>query len=274
MPAMLGADCHFHVFDPSRYAYQAGAAYLPHPSQEGTPEQLLSVLDAHGLSHGLIVSAGPYGTDTRCLLDAIARSNHRLKGIALVENTVSEKEVARLKDGGVVGVRINLHNLGSAMLKDASMTRLLGLLNEAGWFCQIQCSSTQLCDAMPLLKQSGVRVMIDHCGRPDLAKGLQEPGFQTLLQLGRSGNAVIKLSGPFRYSQQAQSYTDTDAAVAELIKAFTIDNCVWGSDWPFVRHDARVDYGPMLACVKRWLPDAGDYRKVLCDNPQRLFGFR
>ena len=72
MPAMLGADCHFHVFDPSRYAYQAGAAYLPHPSQEGTPEQLLSVLDAHGLSHGLIVSAGPYGTDTRCLLDAIA----------------------------------------------------------------------------------------------------------------------------------------------------------------------------------------------------------
>jgi predicted TIM-barrel fold metal-dependent hydrolase len=130
-----------------------------------------------------------------------------------------------------------------------------------------------LVDAMPLLTQTGVRVMIDHCGRPDLAKGLQEPGFQTLLELGRGGNAVIKLSGPFRYSQQAWGYTDTDAAVAELIKAFTLNNCVWGSDWPFVRHDARVDYGPMLACAKRWLPDANHYRKVLCENPARLFGF-
>ncbi len=273
MPAMLGADCHFHVFDPSRYAYQPGSAYLPHPSQEGTPEQLLSLLDAHGLSHGLIVSAGPYGMDTRCLLDAIARSGRRLKGIALVKNDISETEAARLKASGVVGVRINLHNLGAAMLKDASMLRLLGLLKEINWFCQIQCSGTQLVDAMPLLTQTEVRVMIDHCGRPDLAKGLNEPGFQTLLALGRGGNAVIKLSGPFRYSQQAWGYTDTDAAVAELIKAFTLDNCVWGSDWPFVRHDARVDYGPMLACVKRWLPDANHYRKVLCENPAKFFGF-
>lgn len=273
MPAMLGADCHLHVFDPQLYPYQPGSAYLPHACQEGTPEQFLSLLDAHGLSHGLVVSAGPYGTDTRCLLDAIGRSNNRLKGIALVENSVSEKEIARLTAGGVVGVRVNLHNLGTSLLADPSVARLLGTLKEANWFCQIQCSGTQLIDAMPLLQKSGVRVMIDHCGRPEPDKGVQERGFQALLELGRGGNAVIKLSGPFRYSKQSWGYFDIDAFVAALIDAFTLNNCVWGSDWPFVRHDARIDYAPMLACIKRWLPDANDYRKVLCENPKRLFGF-
>jgi predicted TIM-barrel fold metal-dependent hydrolase len=94
-----------------------------------------------------------------------------------------------------------------------------------------------------------------------------------VLELGRRGNAAIKLSGPFRYSRQSWPYADCDPYVHALIDAFTLDHCVWGSDWPFVRLPNRYDYGPTRALLDRWLPDAADRRRVLWDNPRRWFGF-
>ena len=102
---MSAADCHFHIFDPARFPYKEGLIYTPHPSQAGTADQLLAVFDAHGITHGLAVGAAPYGDDNRCLLDGIARSKGRLKGIALVKHDVSDAEITRLSDGGIVGER-------------------------------------------------------------------------------------------------------------------------------------------------------------------------
>ncbi len=268
------ADCHFHVFDPARFPYQSDVVYTPHPSQAGTADQLLAVFDAHGITHGLAVGAGPYGDDNSCLLDGIARSNGRLKGIALVKHDVSDKEITRLSDGGIVGVRINLHNNGLAPLLDPAAPALLAKLKAANWFCQIQCNKDQIAEAMPILKKSGVRVMIDHCGRTDPVTGPASAGFKALLELGRSGMGVIKISGPFRFSNLPYPHPDTDAIVHQLIEAFTPDNAVWGSDWPFVRLDIRVDYGPTRAVFERWVPDAKTQRKLLWDTPARLFGFK
>jgi predicted TIM-barrel fold metal-dependent hydrolase len=53
-----------------------------------------------------------------------------------------------------------------------------------------------------------------------------------------------------------------------------VQNCVWGSDWLFVRMDERMDYGPVQSCLSRWLLDDADRQKVLWENPKRLFGFR
>jgi predicted TIM-barrel fold metal-dependent hydrolase len=152
-------------------------------------------------------------------------------------------------------------------------SRLLARLHEMGSFLQIHCEKDELVDAAPMIRRAGIRVIVDHFGRPDVARGLEHPGFQTLLELGRSGNAVIKLSGPFRSSREGWPYADVEPFVAAAIEAFTLDRCVWGSDWPFVRTDERIDYGPELACLRRWLPDTADQRKVLWDTPARLFGF-
>jgi predicted TIM-barrel fold metal-dependent hydrolase len=142
-----------------------------------------------------------------------------------------------------------------------------------GWFVQIHCEKDELAAAAPVLLKAGVRIMVDHFGRPDVKRGVSQLGFATLLEFGRTGNAVIKLSGPFRSSAQGHPYRDVDPFIAAAIEAFTLQNCVWGSDWPFVRMDERMDYGPALACLSRWLPDEKDRRKVLWDNPKRLFGF-
>jgi predicted TIM-barrel fold metal-dependent hydrolase len=116
--------------------------------------------------------------------------------------------------------------------------------------------------------------MVDHFGRPDVSRGVQQPGFQTLLELGKSGDAVIKLSGAFRSSLQPYPHYDVDPFIEAAIDAFTLERCVWGSDWPFVRMDSRMDYGPTLSCLGRWLTDRDDRDTVLWKTPARLFGFK
>ncbi len=274
MRGSLAADCHAHAFCGAEYAYSADTVYVPHPSQAGTTEKFLAVLDAHGFTHGLLVGAGPYGPDNRCLLRGLATAPGRLKGIALVRADIGDRELASLAEGGVVGIRINLSTHGLSQLTEPGADRLLARMREMKWLVQVHCERDELVEAAPILCRAGVRVMIDHFGRPDVARGPGQPGFRTLLELGRSGDAVVKLSGPFRSSVEGYPYRDVDPFVAAAIEAFTLDRCVWGSDWPFVRLDERMDYGPGLACLRRWLPDPGDREVVLWDTPARLFGFR
>lgn len=268
-----GVDCHAHVFCGERYPFAEKTIYRPHPSQAGTAREFLSVLDAHGFTHGLIVGANPYGSDNRCMLDAIASSNGRLKGIALVSHDVSEREIAELSVRGVVGCRINLYNQGLEPLTDPRAPHFLGRLREAGWWVQIQCEGDQLAEVAPVLAKARVKIVVDHFGRPDVARGVEQPGFKTLLEFGRSGAAAVKLSGPFRSSRAPYPHRDVDPFIEAAVAAFTLENCVWGSDWPFVRLDARMDYGPTLACLLRWLPNEADRAKVLWETPARLFGF-
>ena len=107
-----------------------------------------------------------------------------------------------------------------------------------------------------------------------MALGEDQPGFQALLALARTGAAVVKLCGGFRFSRTAFPHADTDAFARRAIAAFGLSNCIWGSDWPFVNMPARMDYGPQLAMLARWLPDAAGRRVVLWETPARLFGFR
>jgi predicted TIM-barrel fold metal-dependent hydrolase len=208
------------------------------------------------------------------MLDAIAEARGRLKGIALVSPDCTEREIAELSGKGVVGCRINVFTQGLAPLLDPRAPKFLERLREAGWFVQIQCEHDQLSEAAPILRKARVRIMVDHFGRPDIRRGLQQPGFQALLELGKTGNAVVKLSGAFRSSLEPYPYHDVDPFIEAAINAFTLDHCVWGSDWPFVRMDERMDYGPTLNCLGRWLPDAADRDRVLWETPSRLFGFK
>ena len=274
MTTVRAVDSHAHVFFGDSYPYSSDTLYQPHPSQAGTAAKFRAVLDAHGLTHGLLVGAGPYGPDNRCMLDAIAASGGRFKGIALVKAEAPDRELSALADHGVVGIRMNLMGHGMRPLTEPGAGRLLARVKEMKWLLQIHCQKDELAEAAPILRQAGVRVMIDHFGRPDIKRGVSQPGFRTLLEFGKSGNAVIKLSGPFRSSLDGYPYRDVDPFIAAAIEAFTLDNCVWGSDWPYVRMDERMDYSPPFTCLTRWLPDAKDRQKVLWDSPARLFGFK
>jgi predicted TIM-barrel fold metal-dependent hydrolase len=266
-------DCHAHVYDLARYPFDESRGFDAAPHEVGTVEQFLCVLDAHGFTHGLLANPlGGYGTDNRCLLAALQKHGDRLKGIALVANDTPEREFAGMSAAGIIGLRFNLNFPESPSLFGAGAERTLRIAREQGWFAQIHYEGDTILNAMPALRRSRLPLVIDHCGRPSLTQGPGQAGFQALLELGREG-AIVKLSSIFRFSREGFPYRDVDPYVAALIDAFTIDRCVWGSDWPFLRARHRVDHACLLQALRRWVPDQADRRKILSDNPGRIFGF-
>ena len=265
-------DAHCHVLDPARFPYAADVAYRPAGQEIGTLVQYQSVMDAYGVRHALLVGPNSgYGTDNRCLLDAIAHGRGRFKGIAVVSNDASRSELERLKAAGVVGVAFNatVHGVDHY----ASTAGLLRMLADLDLFIQIQVEHDQLVPLAPMLEQSGARILIDHCGRPTPGAGLEQPGFQALLALARTGRAAVKLSGYQKFSAEPPPYGDAQPFVHALIDAFTLDACMWASDWPFLKATERLDVGPLLRAVERLLPDAADRRRLLWDTPCRWLGF-
>ncbi len=242
-------DCHVHVLDPARFPYQENTHYAPAGQELGTPAQLGQLMDAYGTRYVLLVGPNSgYNFDNSCMLDTIARGQGRYKGVAVVGNDASLDELETLKRAGVVGVAWNVTYFGVDYYHDAEP--LLKKLEALDMFVDIGAEPDQLASMMPLLMNSGVRILVDHCGRPVVDAGLDQPGFRALLELGATRRAFIKLSG-----------------------FVTPDHCLWASDWPYLRAPVRVDYGVLLHLVLKLFPEPSDRRKLLWDTPRELFGF-
>lgn len=265
-------DCHNHLFDPARFPYHPDAPYTPSGQEVATQEQFTRVMDAYGVQHALLVGPNSgYHTDNRCLLHALATGQGRFKGVAVVEADISLDALAALQVQGVVGIAFNPALYGVSSLK--GMGLLLGKLAELGLFAQVQVCEDQLLDLQGLLQGAQARLLIDHCGRPDVGAGLQQAGFQALLRLADSGRTCVKLSGMQKFAAADALLEQSGAYVQALLEAFGGEGCVWGSDWPFIRQRSRVDYGPLLKLAERLMPDARQRRAVMWDTPRRLFGF-
>ena len=265
-------DCHNHVLDPARHPYADDVAYRPAGQEIGTRNQHRHVMAAYGARHALLVGPNSgYGLDNRCLLDAVAASSGRFKGIAVVKNDCSRDELLTLQAAGIVGIAFNPSLLGVAHCADAAP--LMRRLADLGMFVNVQVHQDQMAELAPMLLASGAQILIDHCGRPTPAASLAQPGFQAVLALARSGRATVKLSGCQKFSALPFPFDDTRPFVAALLDAFTPDQCVWASDWPFLKATERLDIGPLLQLAAEWLPDAADRRRVFWDTPRRLFGF-
>jgi predicted TIM-barrel fold metal-dependent hydrolase len=203
--------------------------------------------------------------------DALARGEGRFKGVAVVALDISTAALARLKREGFVGVAFNTtladpgHYLGAG--------DLLERLADLDLWLQVQFKEDQVLTLLPLFERSAVRLVFDHCGRPAPSRGVGQAGFQALLALGRAGRACVKLSGFSQFSGERHPYADMQPFVRELIEAFTLERCVWGSDFPFLRAPQRIDHGPLLALMERLVPGVDERTALFWETPRRLFGF-
>ena len=266
-------DCHVHVLDPERFAYAPDTRYVPPGAETGTRDQLDRLLDAHGMRHALIVGPNSgYGLDNRCLLDALAQGSGRYKGIAVVRNDASRGELQDLQAAGIVGIAFNAALLGVDFYRH--IAPLLDRLRELDLWAQLQVEGQQLVALLPMLKDSGAKLLFDHTGRPDLSEGMQQPGFQALLGLAESKRAAVKLSGYVKFSRERHPHRDAWPYVQALLQTYTPTNLIWASDWPFLRTPVRLDYGPLLALFEELVPDAAARRTIGWDTPRRLFGFQ
>ena len=265
-------DCHCHVLDPARFPYAPDVAYRPTGQEIGPFDQYQQVMTAYGIRHALLVGPNSgYGLDNRCLLDAIARSQGRIKGIAVVPNNIDDDGLLALRAAGVVGVAINATLLGTDYVRAAAP--LLRRLERLDMLLSLQVEHDQMVDVRPVVENSGVRVLVDHAGRPAAGGGVDQPGFRALRAMASSGRVAVKLSGYQKFSTQPPPYADTRPFIDALIDAFTLDACLWASDWPFLRAPHRLDLGPLLLQVQALLPDAQDRRRLLWDAPRRWLGF-
>ncbi len=261
-----------HVFDPARFPYGGDTHYAPTGQEIGTAAQLDHLLAAYGTRHALLVAPNSgYAFDNACLLDTIARGRGRYKGVALVRNDTTIAELAELKALDIVGVAWNVTHFGVDYYRGAG--RLLEALRMLDMLVDVQVEDDQLLAMLPLLMDSGVRIVVDHCGRPDVAAGLGQPGFRALLELGAGGQAFIKLSGLVKFSRQIAPHEDAWPFVTALVEAFTLERCLWASDWPHLRAPSRVDYGVLLALLATLFPDPGERRRLVWETPRQLFGF-
>jgi predicted TIM-barrel fold metal-dependent hydrolase len=265
-------DCHNHILEPARYPYAPDARYRPAGQEIGTESQLHTVCDVYGVKHCLVVQPNSgYGLDNRCLLEAIARSSGRFKGVAVVASITGLGELADLQAQGIVGIAFNATYHGTEFYQDIGP--LLKRMASLGLFAQVQVESDQLVDMLPVLQASDAAIVIDHCGRPDITHGPDAPGLRALRQLARRDSSAIKLSGLYKFSKQDFPYRDTWPFIRDLVAHFGLDRCVWGSDWPYLRAPQRIDYGPLLHLVDLLFPREDERGKLLWETPRRLFGF-
>jgi predicted TIM-barrel fold metal-dependent hydrolase len=265
-------DTHHHVFDPANFPYIAETAYRPAGHEIGTVDDYQAVMQAYNIRHSLIV--GPtsgYNTDSSCLLDALAKGNGRFKGIAVVPFDSSLERLAELKQAGVVGIALNVAMLGVEPF--INFDDMMGKLAELDMFAAIQVQDDQLLALMPMLARTHAKLLIDHSGRPDVSAGIQQPAFQALLSLAATGRCWVKLSGLSKFSKQTYPYSDGHDYQLALLEAFGADRCMWGSDWPFLRAEHRMDIGTLLMLVDNLFPDKNIQRKIMWETPKQLFGF-
>jgi predicted TIM-barrel fold metal-dependent hydrolase len=264
-------DCHCHVFDPIRFPYRDDTSYRPAQQEVGTSAQLIRVMDAYGVRHALLV--GPtsgYRTDNRCLLDALETHQARFRGVAVVDNDIRRDELAALRRAGVVGVAFNPAMEGIELTLSAGS--LFTALADLNMVAQVQVAGEQMASLGPWLARQPATLLVDHCGRPDMAAGVGQAGFQALLRLADTGRTAVKLSGWQKYSRAPHPYEDAWPYAHALLRAFGPQHCVWGSDWPFLRAPERLDYGPLLTVFEQMVPDVEVRRQIQWDTPRRLFG--
>lgn len=265
-------DCHAHIFDPALYPYQPDNPFHPAAGEIGTVDQLGHVMRTYGVRHVLLVQPNSgYGMDNSYLLQAIAGSNGRFKGVAKVPHDISLADLGSLKRHGILGVALNSTFEGLDYYRDAFA--LIEKLAKLDMFADIQVDNDDLLLFAPWLKEVPVKALIDHCGRPAFVTGTGRPEIRALLDLAVSGRVSIKISGFAKFSAQCIPFADVHAIVRSIIDAYTPEHCLWASDWPFLRPPNRQDYGPLVALAETFFPDPADRRSVFWDNPRRLFGF-
>lgn len=261
-------DTHAHVVstDVSAYPLIANRTYTPVPAPE---DDYLAMLDATGMDRGVLVQISVYGTDNRYMLEVLRRHPDRLRGIGVVAPDVSERELRDMHEAGVRGLRLNVLFGGGVGLEAADT--LAAKIKDMGWHLQLLLDARQLPEMMPRLTRLPVPVVVDHMGHMPVALGLQDPGFQALVHLLREG-WWTKLSGAYRISELPPAYDDVTPWAQALIQAAP-DRLVWGSDWPHVAVAPMPDAGALRNLLATWVPDAALRKRILVDNPTRLYDF-
>jgi predicted TIM-barrel fold metal-dependent hydrolase len=266
MAQVTGVDSHAHVM---RRGLPLAPDRHSEPKRDCAVEDYLAVLDAHGMSHGLLTAPSFYGTDNTLLLDALDRAAGRLRGTVIVAPDIDRAALEAMGQRGAVGIRLNWFRRTS--LPDATSAeyrRLFAAVRDLGWHVEIYIEGPKLAALLPQIRDTGAKVVVDHFGGPDPTRGVACAGFQRVLEGVRAGDTFVKLSASYR-----QGGADCQPYVDALLDAGGPQQLVWASDWPFLSHEDHVTYEDCVNDLNTWVPDTAARHVILAETPAKLFGF-
>jgi 2-pyrone-4,6-dicarboxylate lactonase len=263
-------DAHCHVFGPAgKFPYAADRSYTP---PDAPVENLRRLHAKLGVSRAVIVHASCHGTDMEVTLDAIASSDGRYRGVACVEDGVTDREFEVLHAGGIRGIRFNFVKHLGGVPDLGVFYRLLTRIKPLGWHVVLHFDADDIVSQGELLGRIDVPFIIDHMGRVRAADGLQQAPFQALLALYRSNPlAWIKVCGAERVSIGKRPFLDA-VPFAQALVAADASRILWGTDWPHpnIAKDMPND-GELLNLFAKICPDPAVQRRILVDNPTRMY---
>jgi len=279
-------DCHTHIVGGTdRFPFLPSRTYTP---ETALPEEMAALHRALGIERVVIVTPSVYGTDNSATLYGMKARGANARGIAVIDEKTPESDLDAMGQAGVRGIRLNLATAGPAdpaVGRQRFQEAANRLQHRRGWNIQVYAGMVVVSGIKDLVLDSPVPVVFDHFGGARAALGIGQPGFADLLELVRRGKAYVKLSGAYRASTLAPDYPDA-APFAQALIAANSDRIVWGTDWPHpatttppgrrptdVTPMLQIDDGRLLNQLALWAPDAAVRKKILVDNPARLYGF-
>jgi 2-pyrone-4,6-dicarboxylate lactonase len=273
-PPPGAVDAHCHVFGPAEvFPYAPERKYTP---CDAPKEKLFALRDFLGFSRNVIVQATCHGADNRALVDALKASDGRARGIATVKPGVAADELKALDEAGVRGVRFNFVK----RLVDATPREVyLGIAERIaalGWHIVVYFEAHELADLIPFLNSLPTTIVVDHMGRPDLAKGVGHPDFRRFVDLMAANPRIwSKVTCPERLSVSGPpAYDDFVPFGRELVRSFP-DRVLWGTDWPHPNMTTHMpDDGDLVNMIPRIAPSPAEQQALLVDNPMRLYWSR
>jgi predicted TIM-barrel fold metal-dependent hydrolase len=278
-------DCHTHIHgDPEKFPFFAGRVYTPEPA---SPEEMAALHKALHIERVVIVTPSVYGTDNSATLFGMKFRGNTARGVAVIDDKTKESDLDAMGQAGIRGIRVNLATSG---VNDPGVGRkrletAIARVKGRGWHVQVYTNLPLLSSVKDVIASSPVPVVFDHFGGAESSLGLEQPGWADLIEVVKAGKAYVKISGAYRLSKLAPDYPDAVPFARALIAA-NADRIVWGTDWPHPNSTTspdkkptdltplyQIDDGRLFNQLPVWAPDAGIRKKILVDNPARLYGF-
>ncbi|MFM0517349.1 MULTISPECIES: amidohydrolase family protein [Caballeronia] len=261
-------DCHMHIYD-DRFPSAPGTTLRP---PNATVEQYRLLQARLGVDRNVVVTPSTYGTDNRCTLDVLKRFGSNARGVAVVDTSVSDKELHELHAGGIRAIRFNLSYPGATTVN--MLAPLAARIAEMKWHIELVVQGVRLPELESHLSALPCPLVIDHIAHVPEPGGLSSEALRTAQRLVDQGNTFTTLSGPYVDTKTgAPAYADV-APVAKTLISMAPERMLWGTDWPHpTEKGAKPDDASLLDTIAGWIGRSDWQQKIFVDNPARLYGF-
>jgi predicted TIM-barrel fold metal-dependent hydrolase len=223
----------------------------------------------------VVIQPAAYGTDNRVTVAAVEQLGlANARGVAVVHPGVRDAELAAMHNGGIRGLRFTQYDPKTAVTSREMIEPLAQRVAEMGWHVQLHLRGEQIVEMAELIERLPCTLVFDHMARLPQPEGAHHPAFEVVKRLLLDGRAWLKLSGAYLDTRTGSPrYADVTRVAREYVK-LAPDRLLWGSDWPHpTERDVKPDDAVLFDLLQEWALDEDTRRKILVDNPARLYGF-